>query len=324
VPFNRIPDRRLYTDREYCLAARFDLPAPPAPRPPAAGSLILHCYLSGAFTRHHALSIRSALATQRPPFAVWLWLDEGEHMRGFSAELLEALEYSDRLGPGAALLVKRLDWQELAADTPAETIPLPANPVWRSNHFRHLVQAKHGGIYFDLDMVVLRDLRGLLGAGVVSEWCGHPWANSALCSFSPRDSRRLLEEARRRWDAGECRRRTSTGAPDAFHPRELFDFSKTLPVDVLVLPVWLFDPLWPDVERGRARFEAFFDRPAGELPGFSSWPPTRPPELADWWPGAYAYHWHNGWKLPISPGSTADVLWRALVRANPGPPGLEG
>jgi hypothetical protein len=167
-------------------------------------------------------------------------------------------------------------------------------------------------------MVILRDLRGLLGAGVVYEWCGHPWANSALCSFSPRDSRGLLAEARRRWDTGECRRRTSTGAPDAFHPRELFDFARPLPVDVLVLPVWLVDPLWPDVERGRARFESFFDRPAGELPGFLHLDSRRPLELGDWWPGAYAYHWHNGWSLPIVPGSTAAVLWELLERVGGG------
>lgn len=318
MPFTRIPDRRLYTDREYCLGAGFDLPAPPAPRPPAPGSLILHCYLSGPFTRHHALSIRSALATQRPPFEVWLWLD-GSDSGALSRGLGETLEYSDRFCPGGGLLVKRLDWEELAADTPADTIPLPRNPVWRSNHLRHYAQAKYGGIYFDLDVVALRDWRGLLGAGVVYEWCGHPWANTAICSFSPRDSRSLLAEARRRWDAGECRRRTTTSAPDCFHPRELFGFSRPMPVDVLVLPVWLFDPLWPDVERGRARFESFFDRPAGDLPGF------RPEHLGpgplgfeDWWRGAYAYHWHNGWKLPIAPGSTADVLWKALERVGGG------
>src|SRR6185369_14396594 len=127
-----------------------------------------------------------------------------------------------------------------------------------------------------------------LGAGVVYEWCGHPWANSAICSFSPRDARKLLEEARRRYDAGECRRRNSTGLPDAFHPRE--------------------------------RFEAFFDSPVGELPGFRLEALQRRGELelADWWPGAYAYHWHNGWSLPILPSSPADVLWKALERVGGG------
>jgi len=326
VPFNRIPDPRLYSDRAYCLAQRFDLPAPPTPRPPAPGSLVLHCYLSGPFTSHHALSIRSALATQRPPFEVSLWVDELEPLERLLAgpELRETFEYSDRFNPGGSFVVRRLDWAELLADTPAAAIPLADNPVWRSNHFRHVIMAKLGGLYFDLDVVILRDLRGLLGAGVVYEWCGHPWANSAICSFSPRDSWKLLEEARRRFDAGECRRRNSTGKPDAFDPRELFDFRRPMPVEVLVLPVWLFDPVWPDVERHRVRFEAFLDSPVGELPGFRVEALQRPGplELEDWWPGAYAYHWHNGWSIPIRPGSPAAVLWESLVRRGAGtPPG---
>ncbi len=165
----------------------------------------------------------------------------------------------------------------------------------RSNLLRHLAQAKHGGIYVDLDTVVLRDLRGLLGAGVVYQWCAHPWGNSAICAFSPRDSYRLLEECRRRIDAGEL---------DPFHPRTLFAFARELPgVDVLVLPVFLFDPLWPAAERREVRLEAFLDTPSAV-----------PLELSTFWPGAYCYHWHNGWQIPIAPGSPADLLWESLER----------
>ena len=292
MPFHFIPEPLLYTDRAYCLASGFELPTFPAP-----GGLVVHLYLSGPFTRHHALCLWSLLATQRPPFAIWVWCDP-DGPPALSNVLTWVQEYSDHFPPGAAVgaavVVRRLDWRELAAGTALEGCPLPDSPVTRSNYLRHLAMAQHGGIYVDFDCVALRDLRRFVGEGCVYQWALRPWANSAVCSFSPADSLRLLATVRARLDAGEI---------DAIRPARLFQFvrlDRELDVDVLVLPVFLFDPLWVEMDAGRARAEDFFEAPAPPL------------TLADFWPGAYCYHWHNGWALPFARDSQADRLWRAL------------
>ena len=54
------------------------------------------------------------------------------------------------------------------------------------------------------------------------------------------------------------------------------------PVPLLVLPCAWFDPAWLE----GAGFSAFFQETADTI------------QLATFYPGAFAYHWHNQWGVP--------------------------
>lgn len=248
----------------------------------ASGDLLLyHCHWAGELTRHHELSLRSLVATQSPPFEVWLWMapEDMARNRGFSAppcvRLREYVAEVEAEGTACAGLAGLLR---------------PARPVDVSNCLRSLVTWRYGGVYFDLDVLFLRDLRPLCRAEFVYQWSDRMYGNSAVMHFrrGSTNGAALLEHG--------AHVRT-------FWPRQLLDFGSLAGVvqDLHVLPSIAFDPLW--IARDRRQrvndycntFEDFFTAPAAV-------------GLDEFFPGAYAYHWHNQWTTPILPGTLAGRL----------------
>jgi Glycosyltransferase sugar-binding region containing DXD motif len=253
-----------------------------------AGSdlLLYHCYWVGALTQHHHLSLASLLVTQSSPFEVWLWMSPAdiEANRTFLARFarvacVQVREYLPEREALGTILEGRTD------------LLRPKQPPAASDCLRTLVACRYGGVYFDLDVLFLRDLRPLCGADFFYQWSDQPFGNNALMNFRPnsRNARALLERAAR---IGSC------------HPKNLLHFPELRDVvdGVYVLPAFLFDPLWIAHDRRRSvndycnRFEDFFDRPG--TVGFDSF-----------FPGAYTYHWHNQWTTPIRPGTIAGRLY---------------
>jgi hypothetical protein len=150
----------------------------------------------------------------------------------------------------------------------------------------------------------LRDLRPLCGADFVYQWSDRLYGNSAVMHFrrGSANGAALLERG--------TRVRT-------FWPRQLLDFGSLAGVvrDLHVLPAFAFDPLWIDRDRRQRvndycnTFEDFFTAPGAV-------------GLDDFFPGAYAYHWHNQWTTPIRPGTLAgrfrDEIDARLRAAGPG------
>ena len=141
--------------------------------------IIFHTYWHGDFGLKQSFSIKSFLCTQDlRNTELWLWLDASN---GYS-QLLEnkyLLELKDK--------IKILPWniEEEIFDTPFQNIksfllkdkPLPA----RGDDFRIIALYKFGGVYFDLDIMFLKDFSSLLrGHEFVYAWEYQPYANSAV------------------------------------------------------------------------------------------------------------------------------------------------
>jgi hypothetical protein len=301
----------LYLRTEACL--RFLRALAPAPAPAASEpGETYHLYWHGAFGRKQAFAVTSFLATQPPAASeLWLWLDAesgyAEHDRN---PLLRPLL--------PFLRVRPFDPRVEARDTPlARHLELAgADPVARSNFFRFLVLYRHGGTYADMDVMFLRDLRDLrrwlADTGLPDEfcyrWAGHPWANTAVLRLR-RESDTVRALLRRCIEIGSCR------------PRQVLDLAAALPPELTLLPSTFFDPLWLHVDRQdrwvEAPFERFQDffRPPGWRVG---WRRRRVSSVRELAPGAFTYHWHNGWREPERDGSPFVRLEReleALVRA---------
>jgi Glycosyltransferase sugar-binding region containing DXD motif len=280
-------DERLYWDAEYCLRFLRELETPNDDDVPANEPY--HLYWQGPFSTKQAFAVKSVLATQRSRGEVCLWLDAEDGYPGHDRnEILRSL--------ASEVSIRSFDPALECRGTPLEDrreLQENPDPLERANLFRLVTLYKHGGVYLDLDTMLLRDLGELLAQPFVTEdfcyrWSAHlPYANNAVLRFrrGSENARKLLE---RSVELGSC------------NPTEVLQFEGGEAIDLTVLPCAFFDPLWPHAD-GRCRFErAPFDDFEGFFRKFS-WrfrPRQDVGSYREFFPGAFAYHWHNLWDAP--------------------------
>ena len=242
-----------------------------------------HMYLRGPFTRKLAFAVKSFLVTQDLGASeLWLWLDRDQGYEGWRAHpLLRSL--------APFLEVRCYDPAVEAAGTPLESheaLVEATDPLARSDAFRLIALYRHGGIYVDADTMFLRDLGPLLRDPEAAEfsgcWSSKPYGNSAILRLRQGGevASALLGRAA---ELGSC------------HPRLLLPFEENADLDLLTLPSAYFDPLWLHRD-GRDRYaDAPFDRFEDFFRPFG-WRFRRKPDIRsfrDFFPGAFAYHWHG-------------------------------
>jgi hypothetical protein len=225
------------------------------------------------FGRKQALPVKAFFATQeRSRCTLQLWSDED-------------LSDNPWLQPFASHLRHRLYEPEAEVrGTPLEGSPdvygQRDGRVWRDGDlFRVLALHNHGGVYVDMDMVLLRSLGALLDQEFVYQW--------------------------------EAFDRMYNGA--IMHARKGSDLSRELVAGVMELPPggfnWGRENLRRAVDRGVAVTifpSPFFDT---EWQAESNFQPfKRTPGGANFYDGAFAWHWHNRWDEPIEAGSKFELL----------------
>jgi hypothetical protein len=298
MPLTFMPDPRLYTDYNE-FAARFHWPAAPS----SANPILFHCYWSGPLTHHHELSLKSLLVTQSPPFEVWLWMPP--ESLDLNRSVIDAWSNTPAVkfrayvpeeeGRGTIfeghidLLRDEAPTSRFEADQ--QISQRKQKPRAVADGLRLLVLGNYGGVYFDLDTLFLKDLRPLCSAEFCYQWSNHSYANNAVSHFNA-GSPALNALAERALSMGVC------------HPAAILAFSELgdLGPDIMVLPSFTFDPVWiahdtrVPINDYCNSINAFFMA-------------ERPVNLASFFPAAYAYHWHNRWKLPFKPGTIVGQLW---------------
>ncbi|MEO8361009.1 MAG: glycosyltransferase [Vicinamibacteria bacterium] len=287
----RLPDLRLYSSIDECLAFLRALPEAPPPMGPVEP---VHFFWGGpSFSAKPALCLHSFLATQderrvRP----WLWLVDEKTWAGrdtdpYLAPLRDRVEF------------RRFDFAALAEGTPLEGAARSALPktVPLSDFARLLCVFRHGGCYSDLDALFLRDLGPLFALAGAREFC-FQW------SLSP-----LGTNAFSRHAAGSAILRDiifRAAAARSGHPKHLFPFDDA-PAGILMLPAPAFSPLWLQVDghdtSGFAPFTSFNDFFAERRES----DPQRA-TLDTFFPGAFTYHWHGRWHLSEHASSFAGQL----------------
>jgi hypothetical protein len=244
-------------------------------------------YWYGDFSSKQAFTVKSFLATQDLGNSeLWLWLDAESGHAGHND--------NPYLRPFLPFLnVMRFDPEVEAKDSPLERsrdLYLDLDPTRRSNFFRFAVLYKYGGTYTDMDMMFLRDFDALRRTRYFHDefcyrWSSHvSYANSAVLRLNQHSdtARAILIKC---CEVGCCR------------PRNVLRFEDNADLDITVLPCPFFDPLWPHHDRQdyykTAPFRQFGDffRKFGWR--FRHIPAVR--SYRDFFPGAFAYHWHNFW-----------------------------
>jgi hypothetical protein len=278
-------NRELYYRTAECLAwlreTSFDGPAATS-----SERELCHFYWYGDFSLKQTFAVMSFLATQDlDRTELWLWLD------GESA--YDGHEENPLLRPLLPYVqVHRFDAKIAARGTPAQRRPElyeDVTPTARSDFVRCVVLFKYGGIYIDMDMMLIRDLGGLPPDEFCYPWgTKQPYGNSAFMRL--RQGSETAHEIL-----------ATAAAKRSCHPHTIFHFDHCADLDILVLPCPFFDPLWPHHEGSDTYEAAPFSRFRGFFRRFGprAFPQTAPIlTYRDFFPGAFAYHWHNYWDVP--------------------------
>jgi hypothetical protein len=286
------------------------------------------------------LSLRSVIHSQpKGCFRVVLWTMTADTEKSLWAT---ARKYNTNEND-IVVTVKRIYWSDLADRVTrnfpdlAETLSL-ASPMMLSafdggahdkkglakisDTIRVLVLAAYGGIYLDFDVLVLRSLRPLvLGNDFYYRWSTQKYCNTAVfgLSFKSRNAALLLKAGLKGISVSDMKQFSRQ-----YHPANLHRLGRKQNATIEMLPSAYFDPLWViRDENYKSAKEA-----AGQRYGASDWgtwwdepvvaAASSVPILADnnndnkalttrsvedFFPGAFAFHWHNQWNRAIAKGS---------------------
>jgi hypothetical protein len=157
----------------------------------------------------------------------------------------------------------------------------------RADTFRAIVLYKYGGIYFDLDMFFLRDISGLCKQDFFYYWEKQPFGNNALLFLNSNSNRMKFA--------------STITSLNTFCPWVVYNYDNPNLSGFMVYPCTFFDPIWMITSKDK------YDYPIFEFKDFFTNQCTVS-SYKDFFPGAYAFHWHNRWDLAIVPGSFFDVF----------------
>jgi hypothetical protein len=232
------------------------------------------------FGRKQVLPVKAFFATQDLSRAsLVLWSDEdlsgNEWLRPFAPSMTFRIYRPELEARGTALEHRR----DLYCQRDRR--------VWRdSDLFRVLVLHNYGGVYVDMDVVLLRNLGALLAREFVYQWDDFDDEyNNALMHLTQRspftgallDGILEIPVGSSNWGRANLRRAFARG------------------VRVAVLPSAFFDTDWQAHPHFEREFRPFAAQAA-----------------VDFYDGVFAWHWHNHWDDRIEAGSKFEILERRI------------
>lgn len=283
LSWKHLKNERLYSDNDYAVEALkkgIDLDADGLDVKVQIGSKnVYHCFWCGDIERKQVFSIKSFLCTQNlEECRIILWLDVYSGFENYEENpfLKPVLPFIEVKSYDPVIEVKGTPWEDFLY-IPNEKRDL----VRRGDAFRFLMLYKYGGTYFDLDIMFLKDLGGLLNAEFCYAWEIQPYANSAILNLKPGSDicAYLMEKTKK------------VGAAS---PWGIFLYSDSNLKDLYVLPCAFFDPIWQGLEPDKYPFNKFPEFFAPFDDEFRNKLNIR--SYKEFFPGCYAYHWHNRWK----------------------------
>lgn len=285
-------------------------------------AMLAHTWWDGPMVRVVALFLRSFKATQNPSCAklvVWTPVKGSERATERGRELVEAVEAM----AGAPVVFEVLRTQQMARGTPFEeyvnrailphdwSTDKPGDKKEGTRHFSDFFQLfvlyLYGGVYFDADQVLLRDMWPLYGMHFVYQWSfDQQKFNNAVQGLRKGHGLKIVRHGGKLERKGCCR-----GWGNAIWSAKIMRMSGTA---TYALPCSAWDPFWLRMD--------------GHISGEMSRPSIKWPEPAsrnwlfqslhadygEWYAGAFGIHWHGGAGGPHG-GGDAQAIWEPKVRA---------
>ena len=249
---------------------------------------IYHCYWYGLITEKQIFSIKSALLTQKNA-EVWLWIDTDTWKVNINNPFINLLK--------GKITVKEYNPKEEISDTQFNKLKrnflIRDDLALRSDAFRMLVLSKYKGLYFDLDILFLRDFTPLFNnKGFLYQWEQESYGNSAILYLKDQQLINNLSQ--------NCIKKNT------FIPWIAFYYGTPEIKDLTVLPCAFFDPIWNITD------EKAYNYPITKFEDFFKKTDCNIKSMSDFFPGCYTYHWHNLWKNKIEEDSLFDIFDKEL------------
>ena len=281
--WKHLQDELLYSDNDYAvekLRTGLKLETNEFTTTEPAEKINYHCYWYGDIGHKQVFSIKSFLCTQDTrKCKLTLWLDAYNGFENYvdNTCLQEVLGFIEVKAYHPLKEVKNTPW-EYYFNVPHDNY----NLARRSDAFRFIILHNYGGLYFDLDVMFLKDLGILLNSEFCYAWEKQNYANSALLNLKKKSyiSNYILEK--------------SVNNNTVF-PWDIFDYSDPLLRGLLVLPSAFFDPIWQGLKAEEYPFVEFqkffspFDHTFTNKFNILTY--------KDFYTGCFAYHWHNQWNV---------------------------
>ena len=285
---------------------------------------LMHTWWDGPLVRVVALFLRSFRGTQNhcSKLVVWTPREGSERSTPQSRKLVAKIEGMS----GPEVVFEPLDVVAMAKGTLFEDFVArtivpeswetvhPGDKKEGTRHFSDFFQLfvlwRYGGIYFDADMILLRDFYPLWGLNFEYQWSFIPdKLNNAVQGLRKgRDAEKLIVHGGK-LESSQCCKGWGATLWRA-------KFVKT--ANTYALPCTAFDPFWLRLD-GHHTGEAKNPSLPYPTPFDRTWLFRSPydPTTKPWYHGAFAIHWHGGaggpkggdtnvWDPEIRPGSYAD------------------
>eukprot|EP01117_Protostelium_nocturnum_P015937 TRINITY_DN6210_c0_g1_i1.p1 TRINITY_DN6210_c0_g1~~TRINITY_DN6210_c0_g1_i1.p1 ORF type:complete len:429 (+),score=61.76 TRINITY_DN6210_c0_g1_i1:159-1445(+) len=272
-------------------------------------TMIYHAFWGGAWTDKLSLFCKSWLYTQRLGKAqLWIWMEDKEALLSsrtsiFSSmfmpwsEIIEDTSEPKMDREKTFLIFRKFDWKHVHQSA-KEFENFEKNTFqFESDLVRIAILNFYGGMYLDVDTLLLRDLGDLYLSGkeFAYEWSNRTSVNTAVFYLHKQgDTARAIIE-------GALRMKSWDAKYPPFHPlRYLYYISKSnlKGASLLVLPVSLFDPIWLIFDRVEGHTN---DKLSPPLRSFTDVfdvriDPAQPRVMTKFLAGAWALHWHGNGK----------------------------
>jgi hypothetical protein len=234
-------------------------------------SVLFHCYWNGSLQEKHFYSIQSCyyfhVKQNKTKHKIILWLEKNTPN-----------QYNSLIEKYAEIRYFNLNYE--IKETPLENRFFRFNTVlsFFSDVVRYILLYKYGGCWFDLDCFFLRSLDPLFfhyeNQICVYQWENQNYPNGAIyISLEPKSEKmkqtiEFIADRNRGWGFQEAM------------------LTYDLPLELLVLPCSWFDASWIKNPQ-QITCDMFFQETDKQY------------DFRDFFHGAFCYHWHNRWNMPI-------------------------
>jgi len=233
--------------------------------------VLFHCYWNGKLSEKHLYSIQSCyyFHVLKGNHKIILWLENNIQNK-----------YNDEIEKYAEIRYFNLEKEKKQTFLENRNFGYNGILSFFSDVVRYILLYKYGGCWFDLDCFFLRSFEPLFlhyeKLICVYQWENQNYPNGAIyISLEPKSEKmkQIIEfiiNRNRGWGFQEA------------------NLTYDLPLDLLVLPCSWFDASWiENPDKIRIETNAFFNESEKQY------------DFTNFFHGAFCYHWHNKWNVPI-------------------------
>jgi len=263
--------------------------------------IIYHVYWYGVLRRKQILCIKSYLATQDlNNTELWVWLDNDFLETMGDEEGNECDKINKSISKYENIKIKTYNSLEESKGTLLENFVKTTknkNLKFKSDIARVLFLHNYGGIYYDLDMILLKDLKPLLGIEFCYSWSNRHFGNNGILRIKKGSdfSKQLIQKY-------------SNVVKNKNFVIWYNSFIFTEELDIMCLPCVMFDPVWILLDtRQKSKysklsdFDSFFKGTDENIDNFFG------NEI-------FAYHWHSRLHTNIEKDSYFERLEKMIMR----------